>query len=157
MWHFLKHFYRSCVPGYRVVGPGKPKRGQPEHCFVVTLVKVKGWHILHCLSLCQQHSKTYPFQINFVLTQCLAEMEVTEMILAKVSRLCQLSIHCRGFLSKLQIFKSIGPRLCISWGRGAVFVYLFHFHKIPSYDTKMTLKVVFDTTAFVKFKISNNF
>ncbi len=26
-----------------------------------------------------------------------------------------------------------------------------------SYDTKMLLKVIFDKTAFVKFKISNNF
>jgi hypothetical protein len=30
-------------------------------------------------------------------------------------------------------------------------------HKTPSYDTKMLLKVVFDKTAFAKFKISNNF
>ncbi len=30
-------------------------------------------------------------------------------------------------------------------------------HKTPSYDTKMLLKVVFDKTVFVKFKISNNF
>ncbi len=30
-------------------------------------------------------------------------------------------------------------------------------HKTQSYDTKMLLKVVFDKTAFVKFKISNNF
>jgi hypothetical protein len=29
-------------------------------------------------------------------------------------------------------------------------------HKTPSNDTKMLLKVVFDETAFVKFKISNN-
>ncbi len=29
------------------------------------------------------------------------EMEVTEIILAKVSRLCQLSSHSRGFLSRL--------------------------------------------------------
>jgi hypothetical protein len=29
-------------------------------------------------------------------------------------------------------------------------------HKAPSYDTKMLLKVVFDKTVFVKFKISNN-
>ncbi len=27
---------------------------------------------------------------------------------------------------------------------------------MPSYDTKMLLKVVFDKTVFVKFKISNN-
>ncbi len=71
--------------------------------------------------------------------------------------LSAVGIHCRGFLSKLQIFKSVWPRLYISWGRGVVFVYLFLYHKIPSYDTKMNLKVVFDTTAFVKFKISNNF
>ena len=32
-------------------------------------------------------------------------------------------------------------------------------HKTPSYeyDTKLLLKVVFDKTAFVKLKISNNF
>jgi hypothetical protein len=29
-------------------------------------------------------------------------------------------------------------------------------NKTPSYDTKILLKVVFDKTAFVKFKISNN-
>ncbi len=32
------------------------------------------------------------------------EMEVTEIILAKISRLCQLSSHSRGFLSRLYIF-----------------------------------------------------
>jgi hypothetical protein len=36
------------------------------------------------------------------------EMEVPEIILTKISRLCQLSSQ-RGFLSRLQIFKSIGP------------------------------------------------
>ncbi len=30
-------------------------------------------------------------------------------------------------------------------------------HKKPSYATNMLPKVVFDKTAFVKFKISNNF
>ncbi len=30
-------------------------------------------------------------------------------------------------------------------------------HKTPYYDTKILLKVVFDETAFVKFKIINNF
>jgi hypothetical protein len=30
-------------------------------------------------------------------------------------------------------------------------------HKTPSYDTNMLPKVVFDKTAFVKYKISNNF
>ncbi len=30
-------------------------------------------------------------------------------------------------------------------------------HKAPSYDTKMLLKDAFNKTAFVKFKISNNF
>jgi len=33
----------------------------------------------------------------------------------------------------------------------------FFGHKTPSYDTKMLLKVVFDKTVFVKFKISNKF
>jgi hypothetical protein len=32
-----------------------------------------------------------------------------------------------------------------------------HAHKTPSYDTKILLKVVFDKTGFVKFKISNDF
>jgi hypothetical protein len=83
------------------------------------------------------------------------EMEVTEIILTKVSRLCQLSSHSRRFLARLQIFKSIGPRLWIYffWGGG----HGEHAHKTPSYDTKMLLKVVFDKTLFVKFKISNNF
>ncbi len=30
-------------------------------------------------------------------------------------------------------------------------------HKTPSYDTKMLLKVIFGTTTFGKFKISNKF
>ncbi len=51
-----------------------------------------------------------------------------------------------GFLSRLQIFKSIGPSLWISLA-----------HKTPFYDTKMLLKVIFDKTAFVKVKISNYF
>ncbi len=50
-----------------------------------------------------------------------------------------------GVLSRLQIFKFIGPSLWISLA-----------HNTPSYDTKMLLKVNFDKTAFVKFKISNN-
>jgi len=59
------------------------------------------------------------------------EMEVTEIILAKVSRLCQLSSHSHGFLSSLWI--SLGD------------------------DAKMLLKVVFDNTTLVKLKISNDF
>jgi hypothetical protein len=51
-----------------------------------------------------------------------------------------------GFLSRLWIFKSIGPSLRIPLA-----------HKTPFYDTKMLPKVVFDKTAFVKFKISNTF
>ncbi len=43
-------------------------------------------------------------------------------------------------------FKSLGPSLWISLA-----------HKTPSYDTKIPLTVFFDNTAFVKFKISNNF
>ncbi len=43
-------------------------------------------------------------------------------------------------------FKSKGPSLWISLANST-----------PSYDTKMLLKVVFDKTAFVKFKINNNF
>jgi hypothetical protein len=35
--------------------------------------------------------------------------------------------------------------------------YAHKSDKTPSYDTKMPLKVVFDKTAFVKFKVSNNF
>jgi hypothetical protein len=30
-------------------------------------------------------------------------------------------------------------------------------HKTPSYNTKILLKVIFDKTAFVKFKIGDNF
>jgi hypothetical protein len=32
-----------------------------------------------------------------------------------------------------------------------------HVHKAPSYNTKVLLKFVSDTTAFGKFKISNSF
>jgi hypothetical protein len=35
-------------------------------------------------------------------------MEVTKIILAKVSRFCQLSSHKHGFLSDLRFFKFIG-------------------------------------------------
>ncbi len=38
-------------------------------------------------------------------------MAVTEIILAKASRLCQLSSLSRLFLSRLWIFKPIGPTL----------------------------------------------
>jgi hypothetical protein len=62
-------------------------------------------------------------------------MEVTEIILAQVSRLCQLTNHSHACLSRLQIFLA---------------------HKTPFYDTKKLLKVI-DKTVFVKFKISNNF
>jgi hypothetical protein len=34
---------------------------------------------------------------------------------------------------------------------------LGRIYKTPSYDTNMLPKIVFDKTAFVKFKISNNF
>jgi hypothetical protein len=78
-------------------------------------------------------------------------MKVTEIILAKVWRLCQLWSHSRGFLSRVKIFKSIGPSLWISFGGGG------HAHKTTSYDTKVLLKMVFDKTVFAKFKISNNF
>jgi hypothetical protein len=44
----------------------------------------------------------------------LSEMVVTEIILAKVSRLCRLPSHSRGFLSRQLIFKSMGPSLWIS-------------------------------------------
>jgi hypothetical protein len=54
--------------------------------------------------------------------------------------ICQLSSHNRGFLSKC-----IGPSLWISLA-----------HKTPSYGKKIILKVVFDKTMFVKFKINNN-
>jgi hypothetical protein len=50
------------------------------------------------------------------------------------------------FLGYGFIFKSIGPSLWISLA-----------HKTPSYDTKILLKVVFDRTAFVKFKSSKNY
>jgi hypothetical protein len=40
----------------------------------------------------------------------------------------------------------MGPSLWISFA-----------HKTPSYDTNMLPKLVFKITAFVKFKISNNF
>jgi hypothetical protein len=75
-------------------------------------------------------------------------MEVLEIILAKIySRFCQLSSHSRGFvLLGYRLFKSIGPSLLISL-----------VHKTPFDGINMLPKVVFDKTAFVKFKISNNF
>jgi hypothetical protein len=53
-------------------------------------------------------------------------MEVTEIILVKVSRLCQLSSHSHGFLSSLKIFKSAGSSLEISL-----------LHKTPSMIQKL--------------------
>ncbi len=67
-----------------------------------------------------------------------------EIILAKVSRLCQLSSYSCGFLSRLQIFKAIDPSL---WNSVV--------HKTPTYDTKMLLKDFFDKTALVEFRICN--
>jgi hypothetical protein len=66
----------------------------------------------------------------------LPEMEVTEIILAKILGLCQLSSHIRGFFSRLYIFKSIGPFLWISLA-----------HNTLTCDIKMLLKVVYDKTA----------
>ncbi len=73
------------------------------------------------------------------------EMEVTEIILAKVSRLCQLSSHSSRFLPKTIIFKFIGLSL----------QFFSLAHKTQFYDTKLQLKVVFANTVLVKFKISN--
>jgi hypothetical protein len=67
------------------------------------------------------------------------EIKVTEIILAKVSRLCQLSSHSRGFFSRLQIFRSIGPSLWIFFGGGGGGAPL-----------------IFDKTVFAKFRIRNN-
>jgi hypothetical protein len=74
-----------------------------------------------------------------VLSTSFPAMEVSEIILAEVSRLCQLSSYNCGFLSRLQIFKSIGPSLWISL-----------VHKTTFYDTKMLLKVVFDKNSLCK-------
>jgi hypothetical protein len=43
-------------------------------------------------------------------------------------------------------YRFLGPSLWISLA-----------HKTPSYNIKMLQKIIFDKTAFVKFKISNNF
>jgi hypothetical protein len=72
------------------------------------------------------------------------EMKVTEIILAKVSRLGQLSSHSHGFLS----YRFLNPL-------GLAYEFLWRTRQ--SYDLKMLLKVVFDKTALVKFKISKNF
>ncbi len=50
-----------------------------------------------------------------------------------------VSSHSRGFLSRLKIFKSMGPSLWTSLE-----------HKTPSYDTKMNLKVIFDKNSVCK-------
>jgi hypothetical protein len=60
------------------------------------------------------------------------EVEATEIIFVKLSRLCQLSSHSRGFLARPLIFKFTGPSLWIAWGEG-----------------DGCLKVIFDKTAFV--------
>ncbi len=59
-----------------------------------------------------------------------------------------------GFFLSYRI-KSYG---FLRWERGGG--HGEHGHKTPSYDTKdteMLLKVIYDKTAFVKLKISNNF
>jgi hypothetical protein len=79
-------------------------------------------------------------------------MEVTEIILAKVWRLCQLS--SRSFFLGYRFLNPLGLDYGFLGGGGGVIWE--HAQKTPSYDTKMLLKVVFDKTAFVKFKIINN-
>jgi hypothetical protein len=71
---------------------------------------------------------------RFLFSSRCTEMEVTEIILAQASRLCQLSRHSRGVLSRLWIFKSIVPSLRIYWGggeggrgEGGCFFTLFNF------------------------------
>ncbi len=67
-----------------------------------------------------------------VENRSLPEMEVAEIILAKIYR----SRRSRGFIARLQIFKSKGPSIWISLA-----------HNAPSFDTNMLQKVVFDKTA----------
>jgi hypothetical protein len=72
------------------------------------------------------------------------KMEVTEIILAKFYRFCQVSSHSRRSFARVQIFKSIGPNLWISLA-----------HKTLSYDT-----ICFRRLSLIKkrdnFKISKN-
>jgi hypothetical protein len=75
-------------------------------------------------------------------------MEVTEIILVKVSTLCQLSSHSSGFF---QGYRFLTPYKFL-FGGGS---HGGHAHKTPSYDTQMIQKVVFEKTALVDFKISN--
>jgi hypothetical protein len=68
--------------------------------------------------------------VSFPVTIVLySKKEVSEIILAKVSKLYELSRHSRGFLPRLEIFKTIGLNLLISLrgGGGTGFCLLFHF------------------------------
>ncbi len=51
--------------------------------------------------VCRPPTRSPPFRSTPARSNSSPEMEVTGIILAKVSRLCQLSCHSRGFLSKL--------------------------------------------------------
>ncbi len=70
---------------------------------------------------------------SVIFNQKTPEMEVTEIILAQVSRLFQLSSHSRG-LSRLQIFKSIGLANGLKW----VKISLFHVLDVFSAKTSLS-------------------
>ena len=78
-----------------------------------------------------------------------SEMEVTEIILAKIYRFCQLSSHSR------RLFAMIYCRLLNP--QSLAYEFLSLAHKTPSYDKNMLPKIVYDKTDFVRFKISDNF
>ncbi len=64
-------------------------------------------HRVHCAAECAEGEDGQHLPQDIQVSY--PELEITEIMLAKVSRLCQLSSHSRGFLSRLQIFKYIGP------------------------------------------------
>ncbi len=85
-------------------------------------------------------------------------MEVTEIILAKVSRLCQLSSHCRGFLSRLLIYRAWpvvffrgggGTGVCLPFSLSSIFyswifsllVFYIYFNETYSKQSKIYRKI----------------
>jgi hypothetical protein len=70
-------------------------------------------------------------------------MEVTQIILLKIYRFCQLSSRSRGFFVRVWIFKSIGP-----------LAHGFRWRtRQTSYDTNMLPKVFFDKTCLSNLKL----
>ncbi len=68
-------WYCDVFPGDRMVGPGQPEVGVPEHGLVVPLVEVQGRNILHRFALSSGKNELKP-RIKVVFT--LGKMRIME-------------------------------------------------------------------------------